>query len=247
MSNPSNFSETALTFEKIVESRRSVRLFEADPVPEAVIQHSLDMALAAPNSSNLQPWEFQWVKTPELKAELVKACFSQAAAATAAELVVCIAHTNTWRESATDMIRQLYAHEKSGTRIPKAAKTYYEKLVPKIYAQGPFGVLGFFKRIAAFIIGLRAPISREPLSLADMKVWAVKSTSLACENFMLAVSAHGFDTCAMEGFDSRRVHKILSLPGDASVPMIIAVGKRRPNGVTLPRIRRDRSNFIKIR
>lgn len=242
-----NFSEAALSFEKIVESRRSVRLFENDPVPAAVIEHSLDMALAAPNSSNLQPWEFHWVKTPELKAEIVKACMSQAAAATAAELVVCIARTNTWRESCAHMVAQLAAFEKSGTRIPKAAKQYYEKIVPVMYAHGIFGISGLLKRVLFFFIGLRKPISRGPLNSADMKVWAVKSTALACENFMLAVSAHGYDTCPMEGFDSHRLRKILNLPSDASVPMIIAVGKRRVNGVTLPRIRRDRSNFIIMR
>lgn len=246
-SDRSKFSESALVFEKIVENRRSVRLFESEPVPPSIIQHSLDMALAAPNSSNLQPWEFQWVRTPELKAELVKACMSQAAAATAAELVVCIARTATWRDNCADMVAQLNAEEQKGTRIPPAAKNYYEKLVPLMYSQGLFGISGFLKRILVFFIGLRRPISREPSSIADMKVWAVKSTALACENFMLAITAHGYDTCPMEGFDSRRVRKILSLPTDATVPMIIAVGKRRPNGVTLPRIRGERSKFIILR
>lgn len=243
----SKFSESALVFEKIVENRRSVRLFENEPVPAAVIQHSLDMALAAPNSSNLQPWEFQWVRTPEIKSDLVKACMSQAAAATAAELVVCIARTGTWRENCADMVAQLAIQESKGVRIPKAAKHYYEKLVPVMYSQGFFGVSGFIKRIIAFFIGLQKPISREPSSHADMKVWAVKSTALACENFMLAITAHGYDTCPMEGFDSRRVRKLLSLPSDATVPMIIAVGKRRPNGVTLPRIRGERSKFVTVR
>ncbi len=243
----SHFPESALVFEKIVESRRSVRLFESEPVPESVIQHSLDMALAAPNSSNLQPWEFQWVKTPELKAELVKACMSQAAAATAADLVVCIARTNTWRENCADMIAQMDAQEAKGVRIPKAAKHYYEKLVPLMYSQGLFGISGFLKRLLSSFMGMRKPVPREPSSLADMRVWAVKSTALACENFMLAISSHGYDTCPMEGFDSHLVRKILDLPSDATVPMIIAVGRRRANGVTLPRIRRDRSNFIRIR
>jgi nitroreductase len=78
-----------------------------------------------------------------------------------------------------------------------------------------------------------------------MQIWAVKSASLACENFMLAVCAHGFDTCPMEGFDSTRVRKLLNLPGHALIPMVIAVGRRGPKGVTLPRIRGERSAFVK--
>ena len=40
-------------FRKIVESRRSVRRFTDDPVPDAVVEDCLDLAMLAPNSSNL--------------------------------------------------------------------------------------------------------------------------------------------------------------------------------------------------
>ncbi len=229
----------------IIESRRSIRLFDKTPVPGEVIEKALDLALLAPNSSNLQPWEFYWVRNPESKSELVKACFSQAAAATAAELVVCIARTRTWKRNCEDMKEQLEKAEKQGTRIPKAAWLYYRKIAPLMYTQGRFGVLGLLKCIGFFILGFWKPVSREPMSSHDMKIWATKTTALACENFMLAVRAFGFDTCPMEGMDSRRVKKILKLPGDALVPMVIAIGKRREDGVTLPRIRGPRSWFIK--
>ncbi|MBI1860543.1 MAG: nitroreductase family protein [Deltaproteobacteria bacterium] len=229
-----------------MESRRSIRLFEKDPVPEAVIQHCLDLALLAPNSSNLQPWEFHWVRTPAKREELNRACLSQAAANTAAELIVCVARTRTWRRNCADMIRQIEELRAKGTRIPKATTDYYYKLVPFAYTQGPLSLLGFLKRIGTFFYGLARPTTREPLSHTDMKIWAIKSTALACENLMLAFRAHDFDTCPMEGIDSRRVRKLLQLPGDALVPMVLAVGKRRPAGVTLPRIRAERSWFVKI-
>lgn len=240
------FTEEAKVFEKIVESRRSIRLFEKGvTVPEAVVHHCLDMALLAPNSSNLQPWEFYWVKNPVKKAELVKACLSQAAAATAAELIVCVARTNTWRRSCKDMLFQLDEHRKKGARIPKAAQDYYERLVPIVYFQGPLGLFGLLKRIGFFLIGLRKPMGRQPVSRHHMQLWAVKSTALGCENLMLAFRAHGYDTCPMEGMDSRRVKKILNLGCGSLVTMVLAVGKRRPEGVTVPRIREDRSLHVK--
>ncbi|MDR3606374.1 MAG: nitroreductase family protein [Oligoflexia bacterium] len=237
----------AAIFEQIVTSRRSVRIFDGSPVPESVIEKSLDMALSAPNSSNLQPWEFHWVKTPELKVELVKACLSQAAAATASEFIVCLARTATWERARVDVLNQLEKHEKAGVRIPRAAFEYYRKLVPLMYAQGPFGLRGLLKRILFFWTGLSKPTPREPVSRHDMEVWATKSTALACENFMLAIRAYGYDTCPMEGFDSVRVRRLLDIPSDALIPMIISVGKRGPKGVTLPVIRADRSLFVKIR
>jgi nitroreductase len=52
-------------FEKLINSRRSVRVFEEDTkIPDDIVHKCLDAALQAPNSSNLQPWEFYWVKDP---------------------------------------------------------------------------------------------------------------------------------------------------------------------------------------
>jgi len=231
--------------EEIIASRRSIRLFDSTPVPAEIIEHSLDLALLAPNSSNLQPWEFYWVKTPALKTELVINCMSQAAAATAQELIVCVARTNTWRQGRENMLKQLAFHDSQGTRIPKAASHYYQTLVPLMYSQGIFGIKGYAKKVYSFFKGLKSPTPRGPSTLHEMQVWAIKSTALACENFMLSIRAHGFDTCPMEGFDEKRVHSLLKLPRDSVIAMVIGVGKRGPNGVTLPRIRGDRGDYIK--
>jgi len=136
-------------------------------------------------------------------------------------------------------------HRQKGAKVPKAAQDYYEKLVPFSYNQGRLGFFGLVKRVLFFFIGLKKPIPREPSSCNHMKIWAVKSTALASENLMLAFAAHGFDSCPMEGMDSLRVQRLLNLPSDALVTMVLAVGKRRPDGVTLPRIREDRALHVK--
>lgn len=229
---------------EIIQERRSVRLFTSETVPPEAIEKAFDLALLAPNSSNLQPWEFLWVREPEKKKLLVQACLSQAAAATAAELVICIARTKTWDRNRKNMLLQMEEAQKAGKRIPKAAWIYYLKLAPWMYSQGLLGIWGLSKRVVVFFIGFFKAISREPSSLAEMKLWATKSTALACENFMLALQAQGFDTCPMEGMDSRRIKKVFRLPKDALVVMVIAIGKRRPEGITLPRIRAPRHWFI---
>ena len=50
-------------FIKVVESRRSVRVYNDEKIPEKDIQKCLDLALLAANSSNLQAWQFYWVKS----------------------------------------------------------------------------------------------------------------------------------------------------------------------------------------
>ncbi|MBL0266623.1 MAG: nitroreductase family protein [Leptospiraceae bacterium] len=89
------------------------------------------------------------------------------------------------------------------------------------------------------------PTPREPVSVNDMKIWAVKSSALACENLMLALRAFGYDSCPMEFHDSSRIKRLLELPSDAMVTMVISAGKRAPNGVYGDRIRLDKINFIK--
>ena len=85
-------------FIKVVETRRSVRVFQAEAIPDSVVDRCLDMALLAPNSSNLQPWEFYWVKNEVTKKSLAELCMGQSAAKTASVLIVAVARTATWQE-----------------------------------------------------------------------------------------------------------------------------------------------------
>ena len=231
-------------FEKIVRQRRSIRIFDGSPIPESVMEKCFDLALLAPNSSNLQPWEFHWVREASLREKLAENCLGQSAARTAAELVVCVARTDTWQKTGADMLKQLAAKETAGENIPKAAWHYYRKLVPIMYQQGWLSSLGFIKKIIFFLIGLKKPMMREPTSHHDLKIWAIKSTALACENLMLAATAQGYDSCPMEGMDSTRIRKLLNFSRASDIVMVIAFGKRAANGVTLPQIRGDRSQYV---
>ena len=47
-------STDSKAFHAVVDSRRSVRFFADDEIPQDVIDKCLDAALKAPNSSNLQ-------------------------------------------------------------------------------------------------------------------------------------------------------------------------------------------------
>ncbi|MBN2159141.1 MAG: nitroreductase family protein [Spirochaetes bacterium] len=229
-------------FQKVIDSRRSVRIFDGTPIPDDVVRRCLENGLLAPNSSNLQPWEFYLVKDAAKKKELVRACFSQVAAKRAAELIVAVARTATWRAHAREMFNLF---SKLGPGVPKSVLDYYGRLVPLAYAQGPLGILGLVKRVVYFIVGMSRPTLREPVTRAHLRTWAVKTTALAAENIMLSFRAYGFDTCPMEGYDSKRIRKILGLQRDAVVVMVIAAGKRTRGGIYGPRIRYDSNRFIK--
>lgn len=227
-------------FERIVHARRSTRVFDAArPVPEEVVRRCLDLSMLAPNSSNLQPWEFYWVRSPEKKQQLVQFCMSQPAARTASELVVFVARTRTWRRNARAIHDRLAADPK----VPQSALNYYRLLCPLVYTQAA-NLFSLVKYLIFNGQGLFKPLPRQPNFNSGMRLWAAKSVSLAAAQFMLGVSAHGYDTCAMEGFDEVRVKRLLELPRDARVVMVVAVGARADNGVYGQRLRLDRSWFV---
>jgi len=62
---------------------------------------------------------------------------------------------------------------------------------------------------------------------------------------MLSLRAYGYDSCPMEGYDSKLIKKILQLPEDAVVVMVISAGKRAIGGIYGPRIRYDENRFLK--
>ena len=227
-----------MDFFEAVKNRRSIRRYTDKPVPAEVIEKALDAALLAPNSSNLQTWQFFWVRSPEKKQKLIEACLNQSAARTAQELVVVVANPSLWKKTNPEMIKFV-----SNVKAPKLVQTYYQKLVPLTYG---FAWLAPLKWIIFNAIGLFQPITRRPLGYRDIQEVSIKSAALASENFMLAITAQGFATCPMEGLDEWRVKRLLNLACGSRVVMAISVGEGDAvKGTWGPQVRFNRDWFVK--
>jgi iodotyrosine deiodinase len=61
---------SARTFAERMSTRRSVREFKDDPVPDGVIESAIRAAASAPSGANIQPWRFVVVTSPERKRRL---------------------------------------------------------------------------------------------------------------------------------------------------------------------------------
>ncbi len=159
-------------FRKVIESRRSVRKFTDKAIPTEVLDACLDLALLAPNSSNLQPWTFYVVQNPAKKKQLVKACLGQLAAKTASELIVCVARTDRVDEMAKKNISEFPFPE-----APEMVKKYY-RFIPYNYKTGYFNALGNFKKVAfkvARSLDKQLPVTA--FNPADTPLWASKTTA----------------------------------------------------------------------
>lgn len=223
-----------MNLEEVLNYRRSVRVFDKEKqIDPEKVKHCLELATLAPNSSNMQLWEFYQIIKPELLAKISKACLGQTATATASEIVVFVTRQDLYKKRAKfvleferENIKRNSPKERQEKRI-KDRELYYGKLMPFIYARF-FGLLGFLRIILAKIIGLFRPIIRE-VSENDMRVVVHKSCALAAQTFMIAMANEGYDTCPLEGFDSKQIKKLLKLPHRSGVNMVIACGIRDGN------------------
>lgn len=231
---------TEKTVSEAITYRRSVRIYDPKKlIDEKVVRECIRQATLAPTSSNLQLWEFYHITSEEVKTEMVKACLSQTASRTAQQFVVAVARKDKWKERVNanlDFLESQFAkQEKRDSKREKMATSYYTKIIPTLYSDF-FGVMGVFKRVLATLKGISKPMYRQVLS-SDLDIVAQKSTALAAQNFMISMAAYGYDTCPMEGFDSKRVKAILGLPQAVMINMVISCGIRGKGGIYGPQFR----------
>lgn len=229
------------TVSEAINYRRSVRIFDDKiPLDPDIVKKCIEQAVLAPNSSNMQLWEFYHVTSLEMIKRIAPLCFNQNAAKTAQQLVIVVVRKDLWSERAKANLNHLDKiftpkPKNEQSRREKFAKNYYQKLIPTIYRDF-FGIAGYFKFIMMLFIGVFKPIYRE-VRREDIRVVAHKSAALAAQNFMLSMAAQGYDTCPMEGSDTWRVKKIMNIPSNGEINMIISCGVRKKEGIYGERFR----------
>lgn len=223
-----------MNLQEVLEFRRSVRVYdEAQKIDTEVVKKCLELSTLAPSSSNMQLYEFYHITNPETLKKLSVACLDQTAASTAQELVVFVVRQDLYKKRSQEVlsferenIRRNSPAERQEKRI-KDREMYYGKIIPFLYARF-FGVLGFVRKLIAVPVSFFRPMVLQ-VSENDARIVAHKSCGLAAQTFMIAMANEEYDTCPMEGFDSKRVKNILNLPSSAEINMVISCGKRKGN------------------
>ena len=230
-----------MKFKETVHYRRSVRVYDPEKeIDISTIKNCIELATLAPNSSNMQLWEFHHVTSKKVLEKMAEACMGQPAAATAKQMVVVVVRKDLWKRRAKanlEYLKKVFGQKspEDYTAREKFALKYYGKLMPFIYSEF-LGLFGFVKYLIAWVLGIFRPSYRQ-LRKSDMRIVAHKSAGLAAQTFMLAMAAEGLDTCPMEGSDSLRIKKILNLPSGSEINMTISCGVRKEEGIYGERFR----------
>lgn len=59
-------------FIELIKSRRSVRRFRPDPIPDELVRKLLEAGHWAPSANNSQPWRFILLKSPEVRRKVAE-------------------------------------------------------------------------------------------------------------------------------------------------------------------------------
>lgn len=220
--------------------RRAIREFSASPIAEADIFDLLDEAAFAPSSGNLQPYEFHWIRDPDLRQRVATACNGQRAAASAAELIVVVASPGIARETAKAQLAYVDSTPLLGTN----SKEYHRKNIKKFLKILGIGAAPFWTPILSVLALIRPALSLLPVGHIGSRHWAARNAVYAAQTIMLGAAAKGIDSCPMEGFSATELEKMLDLPRGSVIPIVIALGYQSDNARIEERWRRPGHDVV---
>lgn len=125
----------AEAFYHSVSTRRTVRDFSDQAIPEGVIENCLLAAGTAPNGANLQPWHFVVVQNPVIKRQIREAAEEEErefyAGRAPEEWLDALSHLGTdankpFLETAPALIA-IFQQSKTTNHLGEESKTYYPK------------------------------------------------------------------------------------------------------------------------
>jgi nitroreductase len=225
-------------FESLAKSRRAVRNFRPDPLPPELLDRLIDIARWSPSGYNLQPTHFVVVTDPAVKLKLVPACLKQRQIAEAPAVVIITGDGHVAKNNFKDVI----AMDKSLGCIDEKYEALLRKYIPLAFGTGPLGLGWLAKAAAAPTLGLVMPTPSIPAVFR--RYWLTKQTMLCAMTLMLAASAAGLATLPMEGFDEKRVRRVLRIPRSQIVPVVIAIGYAADTDSQLKKSRLPLERFI---
>lgn len=206
-----------MTFKDIIQARRSINFFDTDKdVTDGQVNQIIDMAANTPSSFNLQPWNLMILRDTAAKERLKKLAWDQPKVVEAPVILVVLADRDGWKEGQP-------IFEKNWNEMLAAGGMQEEKR-------------GWFLEATSFLYG------RDPDAI---QAFANKNAGFFAMSLMYAATSIGLETHPMDGFDHDAVKKEFNIPDRYWIPLLIAVGYKKPGLELLPpKWRKTRGDIV---
>lgn len=131
-------AQSSMTVREAAESRRDVRKYLQEEVPEEDLREVLRQTRLAPSPGNCQPWRFVVVRDPDLRARMLPATISQGLEGSARALIVLYADMEDVLATVDEIIHPGFDAEQRAAARAAVLNTFVAEAVddPQQYAYG---------------------------------------------------------------------------------------------------------------
>ncbi|MCG8642073.1 MAG: nitroreductase family protein [Desulfobacterales bacterium] len=187
-------------FKKISEKRRSINFFDTNrDVPEETLVEMVDLAANTPSSFNLQPWNLMVLRQAEEKERLRPLAWDQPKVTEAPVVLIVLADKTGWQEGHPVFEKNWEEMLRSGA-MQTNQRDWFLNATQSLYNWSGDANLAF----------------------------AAKNTGFFAMSLMYAATSLGLETHPMDGFDHEAVQKGFKIPDNYWIPLLLAVGYKKP-------------------
>ncbi|EIM62702.1 nitroreductase family protein [Desulfobacter postgatei] len=194
-----------MNFEQITKNRRSINFFDPDKdLSPEVIKKMVELASNSPSSFNLQPWNLVVLRDRAQKEKLKELAWNQPKIVEAPVTMIVLADREGWKQGHPGLERTWQEMVKTG--MPETKRDWFLNATRSLYNWSTDANLAFAAKNAAFF----------------------------AMSLMYAAVSLGLDSHPMDGFDHEGVKKAFNIPDRYWIPVLLAVGYKKPGLVLDP-------------
>jgi nitroreductase len=191
---------------EVIKSRRSIRKFKADPVPEEMVKALLEAASLAPSGTNLQPSRFIVIRSEEARSKL-KECTPLPFVAAAPAIIACLIDTQAPGAMGARLQELREAQAFAGTPLDAEDSDYVKNRK-----------------------------KRNDADPAALKAYLKLNAAIAIDHLTLRAVDLGLGTCWIMMFDQEKTRALLELEDRYEIVALIPVGYPDQSPSRRPRI-----------
>ena len=191
------------TLEELIKSRRSIRKWKKDKIPDELIVKAIELGTWAPNGGNSQGWHFVIVKSPAVIREMADVVQATT------DKIASWPEATTWQEDMTRYQQNASFWANAPVMIGVFAKKYQSPIDKVLTARESFD-----------------DDARRILTFRKSAPTALQNVAAAVTTMLLVLHHMGFGAVWLAGplIAKKDIETILKVPSESELVCLVAVG-----------------------